>query len=163
MRLIVLAGLILLSNQVLGCSSSPLTISQPKSVAVIDYSKTPDSLAPLTDQAGDPIRGRRIVTNRQHGTCLLCHAAQFAEENSPGNLAPSFAGIGTRLSSSQIRLRVVNNRRINPQSIMPVMYRSTAEEQQLAKTHRVANQRQGQSILSAQDVEDVVAFLESQK
>ena len=57
--------------------------------------------------AGDPQRGREIVANRQVGLCLLCHSAPIPEERFQGDLAPSLAGVGSRLSEAEIRARIV--------------------------------------------------------
>ena len=107
---------------------------------------------PLTDQPGDAVRGRAIVVDRQQGLCLLCHSGPFAEERFQGNMAPDLGGVGARLSEGQLRLRLVDSRRVNPESIMPAYRRTEGHE-------RVGAAWQGKAILSAQQVEDVVAFL----
>ncbi len=101
---------------------------------------------------GDAARGRAIVVNRQTGLCLLCHSGPFPEERLMGNLAPSLQGVGARLSEGQLRLRIVDSSKVNPQTIMPAYYRTSGF------TH-VAPAFQGQPVLDAQQVEDVVAFL----
>ncbi len=107
---------------------------------------------PLTDQPGDAARGRAIVANRQVGLCLLCHTGPFPEERFEGNLAPDLAGAGTRWSEGQLRLRLVDSQRVNPQTIMPAYFRS-------AGLTRVGAPWQGKTVLAAQQVEDVVAYL----
>jgi sulfur-oxidizing protein SoxX len=104
--------------------------------------------------AGDPVRGRAIVATRQVGLCLLCHAGPFPEEPFQGNLAPDLAGAGLRSTAAQLRLRIVDPRRINPDTIMPGYYVTDG-------LHRVAPAFKGKPILDAQQVEDVVAFLQS--
>ena len=112
-----------------------------------------DGLAtPLTAQPGDAARGRAIVANRQLGLCLLCHSGPIPEERFQGTLAPDLAGAGSRLNEAQLRLRMVDSRRVNPASIMPAYYRSEG----LA---RVARAWQDKTVLDAQQVEDVVAYL----
>lgn len=108
--------------------------------------------SPLADVPGDAARGRAVVVNRQVGLCLLCHAGPFAEERAQGNLAPSLAGAGSRWSEGQLRLRVADARRLNPATIMPPTYR-------IEGLQRVGSAWQGRPVLSAQQVEDVVAFL----
>jgi L-cysteine S-thiosulfotransferase len=107
---------------------------------------------PLTATPGDAARGRAIVTNRQVGLCLLCHSGPFPEERFQGNLAPGLAGAGARRSEAQLRLRVADARRLNPQSIMPTYLQTGGGE-------RVAPALQGKPILTPQQIEDVVAFL----
>ena len=109
----------------------------------------PDS---LTGAKGDPVRGRAIVANRQVGLCLLCHSGPFPEERFQGDLAPDLRGAGARWSESQLRLRIVDSGRINPASIMPAYHRSEG-------LVRVAPAWRGKTILSAEQIEDVVAFL----
>jgi L-cysteine S-thiosulfotransferase len=108
--------------------------------------------APLAGAAGDPGRGRAIVINRQVGLCLLCHSGPFPEERLQGSLAPGLGGVGTRLSAGQLRLRIVDPGRVNPNTIMPPYYRSE-------DLSRVASPYASKPILSAEQIEDVVAFL----
>jgi L-cysteine S-thiosulfotransferase len=105
---------------------------------------------------GDATKGRAIVSNRQVGLCLLCHSAPIPEERFQGNIGPSLAGVGTRWNIDELRQRVAYSRSINPQSVMPNYLQTDA-------LNRVAKANQGKSILTAQQVEDVVAFLATLK
>ena len=107
--------------------------------------------ASLTGAPGDPQRGRAIVINRQN-TCILCHTGPFAEERFQGDLAPSLAGAGSRWSEGQLRLRLVDASRLNPGTIMPSYYR-------VEGLQRVGTAWRGKPILSAEQIEDVVAYL----
>jgi sulfur-oxidizing protein SoxX len=115
-----------------------------------------DGLPSLTGQPGDAGRGRAIVASRQQGLCLLCHPAPIPEERFQGNLAPDLRGVGARLSESQLRLRLVDPRRLNPETIMPAYQRAGGFE-------RVGAAYRDKSILSAEQVEDVVAWLATLK
>ena len=108
----------------------------------------PDS---LTGSKGDPVRGRAIVANRQVGLCLLCHSGPFPEEHFQGNLAPDLRGAG-RLTEGQIRQRLVDPSKVNPQTIMPAYYRTEG-------LNRVAPSLRGKTLLTAEQIEDVVAYL----
>ena len=106
----------------------------------------------LTGAKGDPGRGRAIVANRQVGLCLLCHSGPFPLERLQGNLAPDLKGAGARWSEGQLRLRIVDSSRINPATIMPAYHRTEG-------LVRVAPAWRGKPVLTAEQIEDVVAFL----
>jgi L-cysteine S-thiosulfotransferase len=108
--------------------------------------------ASLTGSSGDPVRGREIVVNRQVGLCLLCHPGPFPEQKFQGSLAPDLKGAGARSTEGQLRLRIVDASRIKPDTIMPPYYRADGLE-------RVAPSFQGKPILTAEQIEDVIAFL----
>ena len=110
--------------------------------------------ASLTGAKGDPVRGRAIVANRQVGLCLLCHSGPFPEEHFQGNLAPDLRNAG-RLGEAQLRARLVDPSRYNPQTIMPAYYRTEGT--------RVAPSYRGKTVLTAEQIEDVVAFLATLK
>jgi sulfur-oxidizing protein SoxX len=107
---------------------------------------------PLTATPGDPARGRAIVASRQQGLCLLCHSGPFPEERFQGTVATSLAGAGSRWTAAQLRLRVVDSRRLNADTVMPSFHRTDGLQ-------RVGPAWQGKPVLDAQQVEDVVAFL----
>lgn len=109
--------------------------------------------APLPGaSAGDAARGRAIVASRQVGLCLLCHQAPIPEERQQGNLASNLAGAGSRWSEAQLRLRLVDPKRLDPESPMPAYFRTQG-------LVRVGARWQGRPIFDAQQVEDVVAYL----
>jgi sulfur-oxidizing protein SoxX len=143
MRQIALLALVFSSAAVQAQPATPLPA----------YKVAGDAIsAPLTDEPGDPARGRAIVANRQVGLCLLCHAGPVPEERFQGNLAPDLAGAGQRWSEGQLRLRIVDAGRLNPSTIMPPYYR-------IEGLTRVNAPWQSKPILTAQQIEDVVAFL----
>jgi L-cysteine S-thiosulfotransferase len=108
--------------------------------------------ASLTGAKGDPVRGRAIVADRQLGLCLLCHSAPFPEDKFQGNIGPDLAGVGSRLSEGQLRLRIVDTGKIDPNTIMPPFYR-------VEGLSRVPPAYQGKPVLTAVEIEDVVAYL----
>ena len=105
----------------------------------------------LTGAHGDPARGRSLVLNRT-STCILCHSGPFPEERFQGDLAPSLAGSGSRWSEGQLRLRLVDASSLNPATIMPSYYR-------IEGLTRVGSAWRGKPILSAEQIEDMVAYL----
>jgi sulfur-oxidizing protein SoxX len=119
---------------------------------------------PLTTTPGDAAAGRAIVVDRQQGLCLLCHSGPFdrnAMEKAQGNLSTNLSGVGSRYSAAQLRLRVADAKHLNPASLMPAFHRLPADAH--THTQRVGAAWQGKPVLSAQQVEDVVAFLETLK
>lgn len=107
---------------------------------------------PLTRQRGDARRGKAVAVNSDRGNCLICHVLPIPEAPVFGDLGPPLNGIGRRLSAAQLRLRIVDPKRLNPATIMPAYYRVDG----LA---RVAPKYQGRPILSAQEIEDLIAYL----
>lgn len=106
----------------------------------------------LTGKPGDAANGRKIVSTRQIGLCLLCHSGPFPEERFQGDLSPSLAGAGSRSNEGQLRLRMVDASKLNPDTIMPAYYRVDG-------LNNVAQQFHGKPVLTAEQIEDVVAFL----
>lgn len=109
---------------------------------------------PLSSSPGDVARGQVIVASRQVGLCLLCHSGPFPEERFQGNLAPDLSVSVAHSTPAQLRARLVDSNRFNPASIMPAYYRTSG-------LNRVASKFADQTILSGQEIEDVVAFLVS--
>jgi L-cysteine S-thiosulfotransferase len=121
--------------------------------ALRSYQVVGDAIpASLTGSKGDAARGRAIVANRQVGLCLLCHTGPFPEERFQGSLAPDLKGTGARFTEGQLRLRVVDAGAVNKTTIMPPYYRAH-------DLTRVAPAFRGKPILTAEQIEDVVAFL----
>ena len=105
----------------------------------------------LTGVPGDAARGRALVVERS-STCILCHNGPFPEQRFHGDLAPNLAGAGSRWSEAQLRLRLVDASRLNASTIMPSYYRIDGLD-------RVAPAWRGKPILSAEQIEDIVAYL----
>ena len=117
------------------------------------YTVTGDAIPQsLTGAPGDAERGLKIVTNRQVGLCLLCHSGPYPGERFQGTMAPDLSGAGSRWNEGQLRLRIVDASRVNPDTIMPPYYR-------LDGLNRVAPNFRGKTILTAEQIEDVVAYL----
>jgi sulfur-oxidizing protein SoxX len=122
----------------------------------VPYVVQGDAIAePLTTAPGEPARGREVVTGRD-ANCLLCHAIPETGERFMGNVAPSLSGVAGRLTPGQLRLRVVDPTRLKPDVAMPAYYRTQGLD-------RVMEPYRGKPVLSAQQVEDVVAYLTTLK
>lgn len=119
------------------------------------HTSEPDAIAePLVAGGGDPEEGRRIFVDRESGHCVLCHQVAGLDAPFQGDLGPALTGVGARLSSGQIRLRIVDSSRVNPATIMPPYHRTRQLE-------RVGKAYQGQPVLTVTEVEHLVAWLAS--
>jgi sulfur-oxidizing protein SoxX len=125
----------------------------PAKADLVRYKIVGDAVpASLTGSQGDAARGRVIVANHNTGLCLLCHSGPFPQDKFQGTMAPDLAGAGARWSEGQLRLRIVDASKFNPQTIMPPFYR-------VDHLTRVPPAFRDNPVLSAVDVEDVVAYL----
>ena len=125
--------------------------------ALAPYQVVGDAIAaPLAGKSGDASRGRRIVLDRADGNCLICHKVPEPGEPFQGELGPDLAGAGSRLTPGQLRLRLVDQSRLNAATIMPPYYR-------VSGLVRVAEKWRDRPVLDAQAIEDVVVYLGSLK
>ncbi len=106
----------------------------------------------LTGVAGDPEAGRAIFVAREGGHCVLCHAVAGLDVPFQGNVGPALSDVGARLMPGQIRLRIVDASRLNPDTVMPAYYRVDGLNQ-------VSRGLEGKPVLSSRQIEDLVAFL----
>ena len=124
--------------------------------ALVPYAVVGDAIPKsLTGKPGDPVNGRAIVVKRE-STCLLCHSGPFPDQRFQGDLSPSLSGTGSRWSEGELRLRMVDAAHLNPATIMPSYYR-------IDGLTRVAQNYRGKPVLTAEQVEDVVAYLKTLK
>lgn len=125
----------------------------PAQESLRDYVVRGDSIdQSLTGRDGDPVRGAALIADRQRGLCLLCHSGPFADTLAQGTLAPDLRGVGVRLTAGQLRLRIVDMKRLVPDTIMPSYYRTDG-------LTRVAAAWRDRPVLAAEEIEDIVAFL----
>ena len=123
---------------------------------MVSYSVV-DGMIPfsLTDQPGDPKRGREIAAGRT-GNCLACHKMPIPEEQFHGDLGPNLAGVGARFTEGELRIRLVDPKLVNPETVMPAFYK-------ISNLRRVKRRYLGQPMLDTQAVEDLVAYLKTLK
>ena len=130
-----------------------LLLATPALAEVARFTVTGDAIeAPLVAVPADAARGEAIVKNRETANCLICHAIPDPRERFMGDVGPSLAGVGSRLSPGQLRLRLVDPTRLNAQAIMPAYHR-------VEGLTRVDPRHAGRPVLSAIEIEDVVAYL----
>jgi sulfur-oxidizing protein SoxX len=148
-------AVVLAATVIAASGAAPVSSEEPRRSGG-DVVATGDAMAgPLpATAAGDPARGRHIVLDREVGNCLICHKVPEPAELFQGDLGPDLRGIGKRLTAGQIRLRLVDQSRLNPQTMMPPYHRVDG-------LNRVAARYRGKPLLTAQEVEDVVAYLET--
>jgi sulfur-oxidizing protein SoxX len=120
--------------------------------SLVPYKIEDGTIARPLAAPGDARRGEAIVLDRALSSCVLCHIVPDPDKRPMGNIAPPLAGVGARLSAAELRLRMVDSTQINPQSVMPPYYR-------VEGLHQVAPAWRGKTILDAQQIEDVVAYL----
>jgi L-cysteine S-thiosulfotransferase len=128
--------------------ASAAAVAQAQALAVVG-----DGVPqPLAAEAGDAVRGRALLLARDSANCVLCHALPDPAVRFSGNVGPALAGIGARLTPAQMRLRIADSSRLDPDTVMPSYYRVDGLD-------RVAAQYRGRPVLTAREVEDVVAYL----
>lgn len=135
-----------------------LGISSASAEGLVKYEIKDEAIAKsLTGKPGDPLAGRKTAASRKKGNCLACHAiTDLKELPYHGEIAPTLDGVADRLTEGEMRLRVVNPKAINEDTSMPSFYRTEG-------LHRVLKNFKGKTVLSAQEVEDVVAYLMTMK
>ena len=102
---------------------------------------------------GNVQRGRSLVIRRDKGNCLACHALPISEEGFHGTLGPPLLTVADRLTAAQLRLRIVDQQSVNPVTVMPSFYKNPLD------INRVGQDYIKMTILTAQEVEDVIAYL----
>lgn len=149
-----LAGAVVAITMAASSAMAGVTVEDP---GLTPYETDDGAIAKsLTGTPGDPAAGKKIFINRKLGNCLTCHTAPIPDEQFHGTVGPDLTGVGHRLTEGELRLRVVDAKLLNPETVMPAFYRT-------AGLRQVLKDFDGKPILSAQEVEDVVAYLMSLK
>lgn len=129
------------------------TVAFTADAAPATYSVVKDTIPQsLTGKAGDPIAGRKAAISRKKGNCLACHViSDIKEQQFHGEVGPELSDVGSNYSAAELRLRVVDPKIVNPDSIMPSFHK--------VKTNNILKKWKGKTVISAQEVEDIVAYL----
>jgi len=140
------------------CVMAAFSISAPMTASAKDLVKfklvgetIPKS---LTGKPGDPKKGLKTAVDRRKGNCLACHVLPNVKLADHGEIGPPLAGVAKRYKVGELRLRLVDSKKLNPDSIMPSYYRT-------AGYHRLQKKWKDKTIISAQDVEDILAYLQT--
>lgn len=106
---------------------------------------------PLTGKPGDPVKGKKWSIHRRLGHCVACHVMPV-DQPYMGEVGPSLVGVGSRYSAGELRLLIVDPKVVNEDTMMPAFYKADG-------FHRVRKKFVGTTMLNAQQVEDIVAYL----
>jgi len=155
MKAILISSAIAALTLCAGAQAASVMIGDPGLVSyvIVDDMSIPKS---LTGKAGDAEKGRALAINRKKGNCLACHAMPIPEQQFHGETGPTLYGVGNRLSEGELRLQLVNSKVTNEDTLMPSFYRTFG-------FNRPLKNFAGKSILTAQEVEDIVAYLKTLK
>lgn len=131
-----------------------VSLSLPAGAAgTVNYEIKDDAIAAsLTGKAGNAANGKKLAINRKKGNCLACHVMPIPEQAFHGNIGPTLVGVASRYNEGELRLRVVDPKVVNEDTIMPAFYKNSGFK-------RVMKKFKGKTVISAQDVEDIVAYL----
>ncbi|MDH4247301.1 MAG: sulfur oxidation c-type cytochrome SoxX [Deltaproteobacteria bacterium] len=137
------------------CSTAPVTVKETNLVpyTIVNKNSIPQS---LTGKKGDPAEGRKLAINKRKGNCLACHELPIPEEQFHGKIGPNLHNVGSKYSEGILRLRLVNPKVVKPDSVMPAFYRVDG-------LNIVRKDLIGKPMLSAEEIEDLVAYLTSIK
>lgn len=148
---------IILAATVAGLGSIAFAQTAPKEVAFGDYGQIDVSLSGV---AGDPEAGLQIMVARGKGNCIACHAVTALEEYPfHGEVGPSLDGVADRWEEADLRGIVANAKMTFPESIMPAFYKVDGFTRPGDGYTGSAAQGELDPILTAQEIEDVVAYL----
>ena len=150
-RTLAIAAIGAALSLVIGLSADAATKKPaPKLVKykVVDGNSIPKS---LTGKAGDAVAGKKLAVHRKKGNCLACHVMPIPEEQFHGEIGPDLSDAGSNYSEAELRMRLVDPKVLNPDTIMPAFLK--------ADGHDVLKKFKGKTILKAQDIEDIIAYL----
>lgn len=146
-----------LASAVAFAAATPaLSEMAPKDVAYVEGAVE----ASLTGTPGNPDEGVKVMTTNALGNCVACHQVNaIPNVQFPGNIAPPLDGVADRWSEAQLRGIVANAKMTFEGSFMPAFYKTEGFIRPGAAYSGKAPEGDLPPILSAQQIEDVVAFL----
>ncbi|MFW8594327.1 sulfur oxidation c-type cytochrome SoxX [Cribrihabitans neustonicus] len=129
----------------------------PESVAFDEYGAIEAS---LSGQPGDPEAGAAVMAERGLGNCVACHEiSALSEVPFHGEVGPPLDGAGERWSEAELRGIVANAKMTFPGTIMPAFYKTTGFIRPGDAFTGEAGEEPLPPLLTAQQIEDVVAYL----
>ena len=142
--------------------AAPAAIGEtaPDSVVFDGYAVTES----LTGVAGDAAAGAKVMTNRGLGNCVACHQiGAMPDVPFQGDIAPALDGVADRYDEAQLRGIVANAKMTFDGTFMPAFYKTTGFIRPGDAYTGKAAPEDLPPILSAQQIEDVVAYLQTLK
>jgi sulfur-oxidizing protein SoxX len=138
------------------CLAAGGALAQEPAKEPIKLDVTNDSLPKsLTGAPGNAEAGKKVFLTRTLGNCLACHqVTSLKSEEFHGEFGPSLDGVAGRYTEAQLRLIVADPKRIFTDTVMPAFFKNDG-------LSRVRPEFVGKSILTAAQVEDLVAFLKT--
>lgn len=149
--------LLLAASIGLAATTLQADVVMPDDVVTNEYG---DIATSLTGVPGNPERGREIMIARGEGNCIACHQVTALEDQPfHGEVGPSLDGVGARWEEAALRGILADAKNAFPDTIMPAFYRTSGFVRPgNAFTGRAA-EGPLEPLLTAQDIEDVVAYL----
>jgi sulfur-oxidizing protein SoxX len=150
-----------------GLSTQPVVAqdkAEPPALVAYDISDGPSVKSieqSLTGKPGDPARGENLIAHRKKGNCFACHevaklsakaATNPKKYSDMGGIGPRLDGVASRYTAGELRMLLVDSKKVFPETIMPAFYRNTG-------LNRVMGKFEGKTILKPQEVEDILAYL----
>ena len=131
----------------------------PRDVVFGEYGEV---MEPLTDVPGDPEAGYTAATTKGLGNCMACHVAKGWEELPfPGNIGPELTGIANVYEEAELRGILVNAKKSFPETMMPAFYNLDDIVRPGHKYTGKAAETMDVTIMTAQQIEDIVALLKT--
>lgn len=136
-----------------GVSMAQAAMVEPRDVVISDGVVS----VSLTGKAGDPAAGAEVFKGRRLGNCLACHAnADMADQQFHGEVGPPLDGVAERWSPEELRAIIVDSKAVfGDHTIMPSFYKVISDD----PAKRVNKKFKDKTVLEAQQVEDVIAYL----
>ena len=142
---------------VAGAALASFATAETVAPADVQFDEYGAVAASLTGVAGDAANGRKVFMNRKKGNCLACHVNDdMSEQSFHGEVGPELNGVADRWETAEHRGIVVNAKKMFDGTIMPAFYRDAGFNHTLKKFD-------GKAILSAQEIEDLLAYISTLK
>ncbi len=117
----------------------------------------------LTGAPGDPAKGAEVMGNKSMGNCVACHVLSSLDASFQGNVGPELNGVGDRWEEAQLRGILTNAKNTFPDTVMPAYYKVDGFTRPGDAFTGKAAEGPLEPLLTAQQIEDVIAFLMTQK